>query len=57
MVLQFNHDSTLLVMMIPSYFCWNHFMASSLVTWWQVPTLLFILFLLATLFPGLSRTM
>ena len=57
MVLQFNHDSILLVMMIPSYFCWNHFMASSLVTWWQVPTLLFILFLLATLFPGLSRTM
>ena len=45
-----------LVRMIPSYFCWNHFMASSLVTWWQVPTLLLHLFLLATLFPGLSRT-
>ena len=46
-----------LVRMMPSYFCWNHFWASVLVTWWHVPTLLWRFFLRATLLPGLSRTM
>ena len=42
----------LLFRMIPSYFCWNHFMASSLVRRWMKPILPVFRRLWATLYPG-----
>lgn len=44
------------VRMIPSYFCWNHFMASSFVRRWMKPILPVLRRRCATLYPGRPST-